>query len=71
MKADTKLTSVKGLSNLYKQFKIRSLNEDFTLQKLVNRSIHRFLTDEDYKFNIKFSTNIYFTLYRYFCIVLI
>ena len=53
MKADTKLTSVKVLSNLYKQFKIRSLNEDFTLQKLVNRSIHRFLTDEDYKFNIK------------------
>ena len=53
MKGDTKLTSVKVLSNLYKQFKIRSLNEDFTLQKLVNRSIHRFLTDEDYKFNIK------------------
>ena len=55
MKADTKLTSVKVLSNLYKQFKIRSLNEDFTLQKLVNRSIHRFLTDEDYKFNILYN----------------
>ena len=53
MKADTKLTSVKVLSNLYKQFKIRSLNEDFTLQKLVNRSIHKFLTDEDFQLNIK------------------
>ena len=58
MKADTKLTSVKVLSNLYKQFKIRSLNEDFTLQKLVNRSIHRFLTDEDYKFNIKYHKDL-------------
>ena len=60
MKADTKLTSVKVLSNLYKQFKIRSLNEDFTLQKLVNRSIHRFLTDEDYKFNILYNNCMHF-----------
>ena len=53
MKSNTKLTSVKVLDGLYKKFKIKSLNEDFTLQKLVNRSIHKFLTDEDYNFNIK------------------
>ena len=48
MKSNTKLTSVKVLDGLYKKFKIKSLNEDFTLQKLVNRSIHKFLTDDDY-----------------------
>jgi hypothetical protein len=53
MKANTKLTSVKVLDGLYKKFKIKSLNEDFTLQKLVNRSIHKFLTDDDYYSSIK------------------
>ena len=52
MKGSTKLTSVKVLDRLYKDFRVKSLSEDFTLQKHVNRSIHRFLTDEDFKFNI-------------------
>ncbi len=53
MKANTKLTSVKVLDRLYKDFRIKSLSEEFTLQKLVNRSIHKFLTDEDFQLNIK------------------
>ena len=53
MKSNTKLTSVKLLDGLYKKFKVKSLNEDFTLQKLVNRSIHKFLTDDDYNLTIK------------------
>ena len=53
MKSNTKLTSVKVLDGLYKKFKIKSLNEDFTLQKLVNRSIHKLLTDDDYNLTIK------------------
>ncbi len=53
MKASTKLTSVKVLDRLYKDFRVKSLNEDFTLQKLVNRSIHKFLTDEEYQSKIK------------------
>ena len=53
MKDSTKLTSVKVLDRLYKDFRVKSLSEDFTLQKLVNRSIHKFLTDEDFQLNIK------------------
>tara|TARA_Y100001935_G_C17067074_1_gene389668 strand:- start:121 stop:318 length:198 start_codon:yes stop_codon:yes gene_type:complete len=53
MKGNTKLTSVKVLDRLYKDFRVKSLSEDFTLQKLVNRSIHKFLTDEDFQLNIK------------------
>ena len=34
-----KLTSVKILQDLYKKFKVDALNEEFTLQKLVNRSM--------------------------------
>ena len=53
MKGDTKLTSVKVLEKLYKDFRVKSLNEDFTLQKLVNRSIHKFLTDDNFYLDIK------------------
>ena len=44
-----KLTSVKILPELHKDFRIKSLREEFTLQKLVNRSIHLFLNDETYQ----------------------
>ena len=44
-----KLTSVKILKELHREFKILSIREDFSLQKLVNRSIHKFLLDEEYK----------------------
>jgi|TARA_Y100000310_G_scaffold287885_1_gene313070 hypothetical protein len=44
-----KLTSVKILKELHREFKILSIREDFSLQKLVNRSIHKFLVDEEYK----------------------
>ena len=45
---DYKLTSVKILKDLYKKFKYKSLADEFTLQKLVNRSIY--LYNEDTKF---------------------
>ena len=41
------------LEKLYKDFRVKSLNEDFTLQKLVNRSIHKFLTDDNFYLDIK------------------
>ena len=44
-----KLTSVKILKELHREFKILSIREDFSLQKLVNRSIHKFFVDEEYK----------------------
>tara|TARA_B100000965_G_C18953448_1_gene482352 strand:- start:218 stop:412 length:195 start_codon:yes stop_codon:yes gene_type:complete len=45
----TKLTSVKILINLYEQFKILTVNTKMSLQKLSNRSVHLYLTDEDFK----------------------
>jgi len=52
MRSDTKLTSVKIITDLYKKFKSVALSEEFTLQKLVNRSMDKYLKDEDYKKSI-------------------
>ena len=50
--SDTKLTSVKIISELYNKFKIEAMKKEFTLQKLVNRSMDKYLKDEDYKKSI-------------------
>jgi len=52
MRGETKLTSVKIISDLYKKFRSVALNEEFTLQKLVNRSMDKYLKDEEYKKSI-------------------
>ena len=52
MRSKTKLTSVKIVTDLYKKFKGIALNEEFTLQKLVNRSMDKYLKDEEYKKSI-------------------
>ena len=52
MKEKTKITSVKILFDLYKEFKLSALSEEFTLQKLVNRSMDKYLKDEDFKKSI-------------------
>ena len=52
MRSDTKLTSVKIVTDLYKRFRGVALNEEFTLQKLVNRSMDKYLKDEEYKKSI-------------------
>ena len=44
-----KLTSVKLLDNLYKKFKIFNLDDNFTLQKLVNRSMDLYVHNEDFR----------------------
>ena len=52
-KAETKLTSVKIISDLYQTFRVASVSEHgITLQKLVNRSINIYLNDENYKNNL-------------------
>lgn len=50
--ANYKLTTVKVLSEKYSEFKIDTLPTEMTLQKLVNRAIHLYLTDEKFKKNI-------------------
>ena len=47
-----KLTSVKLLDNLYKKFKVTNLDDNFTLQKLVNRSMDLYLLDDKFKSQI-------------------
>ena len=49
---DYKLTSVKILRGLYKKFKYKSLADEFTLQKLVNRSMDLYLIDDTFKTQI-------------------
>ena len=43
-----KLTSVKILNELYKNFKSKVVEDEFTLQKLVNRSMHLYINDDDF-----------------------
>ena len=47
-----KLTSVKLLEDLYKKFKYSALSDEFTLQKLVNRSMDLYLIDDEFKTQI-------------------
>ena len=46
---NSKLTSVKILENLYKKFKSSTVNTDMTLQRLTNRTINMYLTDDKFK----------------------
>ena len=54
----TKLTSVKLLKSLYENFKSATINTSMTLQKLTNRSIDLYLTDEDFKEKIELHDNL-------------
>jgi hypothetical protein len=45
----TQLTSVKILTGLYKDFKVSTINDGITLQKLVNRSLDLYMNDNQYR----------------------
>ena len=53
-----KLTSVKILKELYRNFKIKTLDDEFTLQKLVNRSMDLYVLDTKFKDKIQSYDNI-------------
>ena len=53
MTNDIKLTSVKVMKSLYDRFKIKTVNSKMTLQKLTNRSIHLYLSDENFRDTLK------------------
>ena len=55
---NSKLTSVKILEDLYKKFKSVTVNTKMTLQKLTNRSIDLYLTDEQYKQTLETHDNL-------------
>lgn len=46
---DTKLTTVKLLKSIYSNFKKVSFDSNMTLQRLVNRTMHRYTTDTTYR----------------------
>jgi len=49
-KANTKLTTVNVIEDTYKQFKITTIeNESINFQKLVNRSLDLYNTNNDFK----------------------
>jgi hypothetical protein len=47
--ADTKLTTVKIIKDIYSKFKRISFDSNITLQKLVNRSVNKYVEDEDFR----------------------
>ena len=53
MKKEIKLTSVKIIESLYNNFKLKTVNSNMNLQKLVNRAIHQYLNDEEIKESIE------------------
>ena len=55
---NSKLTSVKILEDLYKRFKATTVNTKMTLQKLTNRSINLYLTDDQYKQQLETHDNL-------------
>ena len=52
------LTSVKVKSDLFEDFKIECVKRKFSFQKLSDRSIFLYLTDEDFRKKINSQTNL-------------
>ena len=48
-KTETKLTTVKIVKDLYSKFKRISFDSNITLQKLVNRSVDKYIEDENFR----------------------
>ena len=57
-KADTKLTTVKIIKDVYSKFKQISFDSNITLQKLVNRSVSKYIADEDFRTEINNYTEL-------------
>jgi len=55
---DYKLTSVKILKELYRNFKSKTFDDEFTLQKLVNRSMDLYVLDEEFRGKIQKYDNL-------------
>lgn len=55
---DNKLTSVKVNETLFDDFKVFCVRTKFSLQKLVDRSMYLYLTDENYRKQLHNQTNL-------------
>lgn len=52
------LTSVKVQSELFEDFKMSCVKHKFSLQKLVDRTIHLYLTDDEFRKSIHNHNNL-------------
>jgi len=57
-KKDMTLTSVKVQAELFENFKIACVKYKFSLQKLADRTIHLYLTDEEFRKRIHSHSNL-------------
>lgn len=58
MKQDEKLTSVKITQPLFDEFKMASLQNNFSFKKLADRAIFLYLTDRDFREKVHKQNNI-------------
>ena len=56
---EVKLTSVKVITELYKKFKNETIDNEYSLQKLVNRTLDKFVHDEEYRKKILEHENLH------------
>lgn len=54
---DMTLTSVKIQSDLFENFKIECVKRKFSFQKLADRAIYLYLTDEEFRKQVTNQTN--------------
>jgi len=57
-KKDMTLTSVKIKSDLFENFKIECVKRKFSFQKLADRAIYLYLTDEEFRKAVTNQTNL-------------
>ena len=55
---DNKLTSVKVNEGLFEEFKVLCVRTKFSLQKLTDRCMHLYLTNDDFRKQIHNHTNL-------------
>lgn len=58
MKNVTKLTSVNVLEDVYNKFKVKAVNSEINLQKLVNRSLDLYNNDETFRDKVNNHDNL-------------
>ena len=63
MKADTnqQLTSVKVNTHLFDDFKVACVRTKLSLQKLTDRAMYLYVTDEEFRKTINNTLNTYYT----------
>jgi hypothetical protein len=58
MAKEQTLTSVKIKSDLFDEFKVSCVRHKFSFQKLADRAIHLYLTDEDFRKKVHSHNNL-------------